>query len=368
MSEVKKKPPIFSKYSKLESYVPWVPLLTGYTPIEQMLGLQKRFGLDSLWVKRDDITTSIYGGNKPRKLEFILADAKRKGYKKVMTVGGFGSNFCVANAVFCKELGLKSTAALGNQPMADYVKKNLLLNLYYENELIFVRKRSRVKWIKLFKKLFDEKTYFMLVPGGSVPLGTLGFVNAAFELDEQIKNNSIPEPDHIFIPSGSAGSVAGLALGLKLSNLKSKVHAVQVSAFAKHSDIVKLAQDTWKLMKKYDQTIPEVEIDNIIIETKYFGKGYAEPTEEGIEAIEIYKETEDILLETTYSGKTFAAFLGFIRENKEELKGGTILFWNTYNSIDVSDRTKDMDYRNLPKQLHWIFEDQKLYDSQKDKV
>ena len=94
-----------------------------------------------------------------------------------------------------------------------------------------------------------------------------------------------------------------------------------------------------------------------MLETEYFGKGYAEPTEEGIEAIEIYKETENLLLETTYSGKAFAAFLGFIRKNKEKLKDKTILFWNTYSSIDVSNRIKDIDYKNLPKQLHWIFDD-----------
>ena len=356
MNEVEQKPPIFRKYPKLEAHIPWVKFLPDYTPIEQMFELQGQLGIDSLWVKRDDITTTFYGGNKPRKLEFILADAKEKGCKKVMTVGGFGSNFCVANAVMCSKLGLKAIAVIGDQPMADYVKKNLLLNLYYENELIFIRKRSRTKWIKFYKRLFDKKTYFMLVPGGSVPLGTLGFVNAAFELKEQIENTELPEPDHIFIPSGSAGSVAGLALGLKLSKLKSKVHAVQVASFAELNDIIQLAQDTWKLMKKFDETLPRVTIDNIIEETEYFGKGYAEPTEEGIEAIEIYKQTENILLETTYSGKAFAAFLGFIRDNKKELKGRTLLFWNTYNSIDVTDKIRDMDYRNLPKKLHWIFE------------
>jgi len=357
MNEVIQKPPLFTMYPKLEPHIPWVQLLPQYTPIEQMLGLQKKFSIDSLWVKRDDITTSIYGGNKPRKLEFILADAKRKGCKKVMTIGGFGSNFCVANAVFCKEIGLKAIAVLVNQPMAAYVKKNLLLNVYFENELIYLKNRKKLKWIKLYKQILNRHVYFMLVPGGSVPLGTLGFVNAAFELKEQIDNGEIAEPDHIFAPSGSAGTVAGLALGLKLANLKSKVHAVQVSTFADYDDILQLAHNTWKLMKTYESSIPEVKVDNLIFETKYFGKGYAEPTDEGIKAIEIYKESENFLLETTYSGKTFAALLGFIKENKEELKEKTILFWNTYNSVDVSNLIQKVNYKELPKQLHWIFEE-----------
>ncbi len=350
-------PILFDTFPKLEANIPWIRLGPMNTPVERMGKLEDKLELDSLWVKRDDITSPIYGGNKPRKLEFILGDAKKRGYKRVMTTGGFGSNFCVANAAMCKEIGLKAVAVLVDQPMTSYVKKNLLFNIYCGNELIYIKKKKRLKWIKFIKRIFNPKTYFMLVPGGSVPLGTLGFVNAAFELGEQVKEGLIPEPDHIFVPSGSAGTVAGLVLGIKLANLKSKIHAVQISSYTGYEGIVKLAYETWELMKKYDETISDVEIDNLIFERKYFGDGYALPTDEGIEAIEIIRETENLELEITYSGKTFAAFLDFVKENREEIKNKTILFWNTYNSIDVSNLIQNINYKELPKQLHWIFEE-----------
>jgi D-cysteine desulfhydrase len=357
MSNKNNIPFLFKKYPKLKEKIPWVKLLPEKTPVEQLSKLTDHFKVDSLWIKRDDISCPNYGGNKPRKLEFILADAKSKGYKKVLTVGGYGSNFCVANATSCKKLGLKAIAFLVDQPMVSFAKKNLLLNVYYENELIYVKKRNRIRWFKLFKKLFDSSIYFMLTSGGSVPLGTLGFVNAAFELEEQIINKEIPEPDHIFIPYGSAGTVAGLALGLKLANIKSQVHAIQIASSVDFEDSMKLSYDTLKLLNEYDKAIPEVEIDNINFETEFLGDGYARSTKEGTEAIEKGRKIENIDLDTTYSGKTFAAFLKFIENNKQELKEKTVLFWNTYNSVNVSELIENVDYRKLPKKLHWIFEE-----------
>ena len=350
-------PFLFKKYPKLKDKIPWIRFLPTKTPVEKLSKLMSQLNLNSLWVKRDDITCPKYGGNKPRKLEFILADAKKKGYNKVITTGGFGSNFCVANGVLCSEIGLKAIAVLRDQPMVSYARKNLLLNLYYENKIIYVKNRSRIRWLKLFKKIFDPSIYFMLVPGGSVPLGTLGFVNAAFELEEQIKNKEIPEPDYIFIPFGSAGTVAGLALGLKFAKLKSQIHAIQVASIIDYEGALKLTYDTLKLMREIDSSIPEVKIDNIIFEKEFFGEGYAKETKEGIEAIDKARDIEDIDLEITYSGKTFAAFLKFLEDKKDAIKDKTILFWNTYSSIDVSEVIKNVDYRNLPKKLHWIFEE-----------
>ncbi len=123
--------PLFKQFENLIDNVPWVELIDHDTPIERLSNLERELGLDSLWVKRDDKTSQVYGGNKPRKLEFILADAKRKGYDSVMTRGGVGSNFCVANAVMCSKLGLQPVAALVDQPINPVVKKNLLINLLF---------------------------------------------------------------------------------------------------------------------------------------------------------------------------------------------------------------------------------------------
>ncbi|NPD88583.1 MAG: pyridoxal-phosphate dependent enzyme [Asgard group archaeon] len=305
--------------------------------------------LDSLWVKRDDLTSQLYGGNKLRKLEFILADAKRKGYDSVMTRGGIGSNFCVANATICNKLGLLPVAALVDQPINPIVKKNLLINLYYKNELYYIRKGSRAKWLKLWLNLKKRNIYYMLTPGGSVPLGTLGYVNAELELKNQIDKNNIPEPDYIFVACGSAGTVAGLALGLKLAEIKAKIIAVQVSLFIGYEGTVKLAYDTRDMMFKFDKSVPEVKIDNIIFETDYFGEGYAKPTDEGLAAMELIKKTQKMELESTYTGKTLAALIGFANQKHNSIKEKTILFWNTFNSRDFSEILKKMKYKDFLK-------------------
>ncbi|MCG3221545.1 MAG: pyridoxal-phosphate dependent enzyme [Candidatus Heimdallarchaeota archaeon] len=347
---------LFNRFENLIDTVPWVELIDHDTPIERLSNLERELELDSLWVKRDDKTSQVYGGNKPRKLEFILADAKRKGYDSVMTRGGVGSNFCVANAAMCNKLGLQPVAALVDQPINPIVKKNLLINLYYKNELYYIRKISRAKWLKRWMKLKRRNIYYMLTPGGSVPLGTLGFVNAGLELKNQIDKSKIPEPDYIFVACGSAGTVAGLALGLKLAEIKAKIVAVQVSSFIGYEGTVKLAYDTRDMMFKFDKSVPEVKIDNIIFETDYFGEGYAKPTEDGLAAMELIKKTQKMELESTYTGKTLAALIGFANKKHNSIKKQTILFWNTFSSRDFSEDLKKMNYRDLPKNLHWIFE------------
>jgi D-cysteine desulfhydrase len=196
----------------------------------------------------------------------------------------------------------------------------------------------------------------MLTPGGSVPLGTLGFVNAGLELKNQIDKNEMPEPDYIFVASGSAGTVAGMALGLKLAKLKTKIVAVKVSTFIGYEGTIRLAEETRNMMYSFDRSIPQVSIDNIIYDTGYFGEGYAKSTKEGLDAIEIIKKTQDIELEVTYTGKTLAALIGFVGKKKEKIKDKTILFWNTFNSKDFSEETKKLNYKDLPEKLHWIFE------------
>jgi len=349
MSEKRKKLPLFERFPDLEGNIPWIKLSTLNTPVKKMDNLEKRLKINSLWVKCDDKTSPQYGGNKVRKLEFVLADAIDKGFKKVLTAGGIGSNQCVANALFCNHLKLKPMAILIDQPVTSYVRNNLLLDLYFKNDIIYSKDQ-----INLPK---SEEIYYM-PPGASDSIGTLGFVNAMLELKDQINSGEMPEPDHIFVACGSSGTTAGLLLGASIARLKTKIHSVQTSTPNYSSFIVvkRIAKKTRDLISKYDKNLPELSFENLIFNKDYFGGIYGIPTKEGLESIKIAKETENIKLEPTYTGKAFAALLGFVRENKEEIKDKTILFWNTYNSRDFSEIVAQMDYRNLPKELHWVFE------------
>ena len=197
MPESRKKPLLFEKYPDLESNIPWKKLAPLRTPVKELTNLEQKLGINSLWVKCDNLSSPLYGGNKVRKFEFLLADAIKQGYKKVMTAGGLGSNHCLANAIYCNQLNLKPIAFLKDQPITPYVRNNLLLDLYFKNEIIYLHEKP---------DLPVRKDAYYIPVGGTTPLGILGFVNAALELKNQVDNGEMPEPDHIFLACGTTGT------------------------------------------------------------------------------------------------------------------------------------------------------------------
>ena len=358
MSENRKKPLLFEKFPDLEANIPWVKLAPLRTPVINLNHLQEKLGLDSLWLKQDNLTSPIYGGNKTRKLEFLLADALEKGCTKVMTIGGIGSNHCVANAAFCNELNLKPMSALLDQPITTYVRNNLLLELYFKAKIIYSHDPEDLQ-NKIQLNLKKNSQLYFHGSGGSTPLGILGFVNAALELKDQVNNGEIPEPDYIYTACGSMGTAAGLTLGIKLAGLKTIIYGIKVSESPNINGIIRLAKNGWNLLVKNDKSIPKITYEHLQLDGGYFGDIYGKPTKECLEAIKMLKEMENIHLEPTYTGKTMAALIGNAQKEKEKLKDKTLLFWNTYNSRDFSEILKKMDYRNLPKELHWVFEEPK---------
>lgn len=350
-------PLLFRRYPELRSPIPWVRLSPLRTPVQKCAELGKRLGLDSLWIKRDDLTSPLYGGNKVRKLEFILADALRRGSREVVAIGGIGSNHCVANAFFCRRLGLNPAAALVDQPVTPHVRHNLLLHLHLGTRILYARGTAGIVPRILWRALRARPAYVM-APGGSSPLGMLGFVNAAFELKEQVDRGEMPEPDHLFVACGSCGTAAGLALGVKLAGLKTRIHAVQV-AFAIFSGpraLTRKAAALHRLLAGHVKGLPAADFRHLAHEAGYSGGVYGKPTPAGLEAIRLLQETEGVTLEPVYTGKTFAALQGFVRDRRRELQGKTLLYWHTYNSADLSGLVQGRNYRELPRRLHWVFQ------------
>ncbi|MHA1732926.1 MAG: 1-aminocyclopropane-1-carboxylate deaminase/D-cysteine desulfhydrase [Promethearchaeota archaeon] len=356
MTDSRVKPLLFERYPDLEAKLPWVKLGPMRTPVTRMTGVEAELGLTSLWVKRDDLSAPLYGGNKPRKLEFILADALAKGKRKVITFGGIGSNHTVANAIYCQEVGLKPISGLVDQPLTPHVRKNLLLDLYYGSEFIYAHGYLGLVLKALWKALKTRKMYIMM-PGGSIPVGTVGFVNAALELKMQVDGGAMPEPDYLFVACGSTGTAAGLALGLKLAGLKTKVVAVQVAdpMFTNLKAVLKLAGKTLKLLRERDPAVPRVEVDNVLFDDEHFGGEYGLPTRECVEAVHLVRK-DGLEIETTYTGKAFSCLVSYAREKKLPLGEKTVLFWNTFNTRDFSDVLAKVDYHDLPEKLHWVFE------------
>ncbi len=372
------EPILFQKYPNLKNKIPWIPLLTNVpTPIERLTELENEFDLDSgkLYIKREDKNNPIYGGNKLRKFEFIFGKVLKKKKKGVVTNGGIGTNHGLACAIVCHELNppLKCHLYLFHQPLTWHVQRTLLLYDYFGARL-HLGKGMIGTFVKfIFFKLLHPK-YFLMFPGGSplfgigTSLGTFGFVNAAFELKNQIDQAIIPEPDTIFVAGGTIGTAAGLVAGCKLLGLKLKVHVVAVSTSltANPSAVKRTANKALKYLRKKDNSIPNIKIieDDFVFITDYLGSGYGIKTLRSQNAVDKVVELEgkkkDFKLETTYTGKAMAACLDYLK--KQENKNKTVLFWNTYNSNDLDKYLKEtnFDYKKLPEKFHRFYEETKF--------
>jgi len=209
--------PLFEQYSLLRERLPYISLGELPTPVQKLEQLGTELGVSQLYIKRDDLSGKLYGGNKPRKLEFILGSALRSGTKEVITFGGAGSNHALATAIYARQAGLKSISMLMLQPNARYVRRNLLMSHYCGAELhscgaqlesvrnmplVYLATICKLLQCRLKSGCFPQ----LIPPGGSSALGVIGFVNAALELKEQIANGDIPEPEYIYVACGTMGT------------------------------------------------------------------------------------------------------------------------------------------------------------------
>jgi 1-aminocyclopropane-1-carboxylate deaminase/D-cysteine desulfhydrase-like pyridoxal-dependent ACC family enzyme len=313
----------------------------------------------SVIVKHDDQTSSIYGGNKIRKLEYLLQRAKERGANRVATFGAVGSNHALATAIFARELGFECTCFLAHQKPAPSIPLTLSAHLHLGTEL--VRYGGKVDRLDLFRRYLQNRKTWVIPLGGSSWLGAIGFVNAGLELAAQIESGELDAPDRIYIANGTMGSVAGLALGLALANLKTEIHAVRVAdnRFARRDVLDKLMKKTATLLSAFDPTIPDrlADATNIVWRDDFYAGGYAIVDETTRRAINFAKDHLGLTLDTTYTGKAMAALLHDLGSNSA---GSSNLFWNTYNSrpLPVSDAGCPP-LAGLPKEFERYFEQAK---------
>jgi len=328
------------------------------TPVRTLPNLREQLKCGELWLKQDDRSSQLYGGNKVRKLEFLLADAEEQEFEDILTFGAAGSNHALATALYAKEFGFNWHVVLSDQPKSDKVTNTLRQHLRLGSDIIaadgypeMMRAAQRTR-----ERAADNGRKTYQIPfGGSSTIGTIGFVNAAFELKEQIESGLLPEPEFIYLACGTSGSATGLSLGLQLAGLSTRVIAVEVTPeFLSGPDAhIKLFKNTMALLKALDPDIPTIKDPLANIEHRYdqFGDGYAMPTEECEAAVKLIKKTEGVVLETTYTGKAFAAMLADIAGRSKTSR----LFWNTYNSRQLPD-AGNQNPASLPDALQKYFD------------
>ncbi len=332
------RPLLFQAFPGLAGKIDWVPLGNFPTPVHRMENMEKEFQCENLFVKRDDLCGEEYGGNKVRKLEFVIGHALARNRNHIITMGALGSNHVLATTVACCSQDMGTTGIFVPQPVQEYLKTNILCNCMKGCAIKYVESTPAAafqilstyfgNWIK------NRRRPYFLPPGGSNRPGILGYVEAALEISRQVKNGELPEPEYIFVPVGSGGTLAGLVLGLRLAGMMSTAVGVRVfdKTTANEKVAAFLANRALAYLRKRDSSIPPAKLSagEIYMLHDYFGKGYAHYTPEGVRAIEKTAELEGITLEGTYTGKAMAAFMDFMSMPARRQK--TALFINTYNS------------------------------------
>ena len=304
------------------------------TPLDRATSMGAALGLDRLLIKRDDLSGELYGGNKIRKLDLVLADARRRGCDAVLTFGAVGSNHVMATAICARALGLECYAVLTAQPPSPEVRNKLLHHAELGTRLLpvdgYADALAAAERARAEHPTGPGRVY--RIPwGGSSWLGTVGFVDAGFELAEQCE--SAVAPDNLYVACGTMGSAVGLAIGLRVAGLTTRVVTVKVvpSPVTSERRFAELFGECIAELRAVDETFPALEdpFANVEVRHGFLGPGYAEPTPECLEAIDLLASSENIQLEATYTGKALAALVSDARAGL--LANRSVVFWNTYN-------------------------------------
>jgi len=349
---------LFNRYPALRDTIPFLPLADLPTPVHRITELEEAVGIDSLWVKRDDLTAADYGGNKIRKLEFLLAAAQQNNSTTVITFGGYGSNHALATAINCQKLGLKCVAILTPEPATAAVRKTLRYHLQLGTRIEIAHHYGEMSnTANRIRESVGADYCYEIPMGGSSWLGALGFVDAAFELQAQIKAGHVPSPDQIYLACGTAGSSAGLAVGLLLAEIPASLMAVQVTPESMQPEQLfrDLFHEINNELSVRDNSIPLLNEDqaNATVRNDQLGDGYAMPTTAAVTAAELMQQTGGFPASTTYTAKAMAALMA--DAGRGLLANKNILFWNTYNSHPYPELPDDDSWRELPEEMHSIF-------------
>ena len=292
------------------------------TPIESLKRLSASLDGPQMFIKRDDQTGLAFGGNKTRKLEFLVAEAINQGAETLITAGALQSNHCRQTAAAAAKFGLDCILILsGSSPK--YASANYLLDQLFGVEVVFTN------WDSKHQVLRDEyerakengRKPYMVPYGGSNPTGAMGYVYAIEELISQGWTF-----DWIVFPSSSGGTQAGMVAGAKIFGLKSRILGISVD------EDEEVLRDRVKVLAEdiIQQVEVNVEIDpgEILVNADYCNEGYGVLTEREITTINIFAKQEGLLLDPVYTGRAAGGMLDLIQRGffKREEK---VLFWHT---------------------------------------
>lgn len=317
------------------------------TPLERLDRLTEALGGPDIWIKRDDCTGLSTGGNKTRKLEFLMAEALDQGADIIVTQGATQSNHARQTAAFAARLGMDCHILLEDRTGSKDPNYNHNGNVFLDHLHGATTERC-AGGLDMAAELdrsaqgllASGRTPYAIPGGGSNATGALGYVGAAQELMQQADEQGLVI-DHLVHATGSAGTQAGLVAGLKGINARVPVLGIGVRAPKpkQEENVYKLACATAEKLG-----LPGlVERDDIVADTSYVGGGYGIPTPAMIEAIEMFARLEGILLDPVYSGKGAAGLIDLVRKGHFS-RGQTLVFLHTGGSAGLFGYTGIFDF------------------------
>ncbi len=308
--------------------LPRLPLATLPTPLEEAPRLSNSLGIRVL-IKRDDLTGFALGGNKARKLEFLVADAIENKADMLITGGGAQSNHARMTAAAARKIGVDAVLVFFGSPPPE-VNGNLLLDELLGAEMIYANTDDKNETDRILERIRDERQArgrrpYLIPVGGSTVLGCVAYMLAVEELLAQLEKLNL-KPDHIFITTGSCGTHAGILAGCKQYGAAIRVYGITVSRPASECR-ERIARLVWRTGEFLGETLT-LDPNDIIVNDKYLGACYGAPTPEGHAAIRQVARLEGIFLDPVYTGKTMAGPLDLVARGEVQ-SGSTVVFWHT---------------------------------------
>jgi 1-aminocyclopropane-1-carboxylate deaminase/D-cysteine desulfhydrase-like pyridoxal-dependent ACC family enzyme len=324
--------PLFLAFPALADRIPWVALGDWPTPVTRLEAPAGGGELD-LRVKRDDLSSRLYGGNKVRKLEYLLAEAQAVEAGRLVTTGVNGSHHCLATAVHGRALGFPTSLVVFPQPETAHAREVAALNEAWADELWRCSTFATQPFVSAAVRWRRRNDHPYVIPGGgSNALGALGYVGASLELAGQVRAGELPRPTTLTVAAGTLGTVAGLAIGTLLTDLTDRILAVRIvpGTIANVWTLSRLVEGATRLLA--DAGGPALDaravVDRVELVGDYFGDGYGRPTPAG-EAASAWFAGRGLTLDPTYTAKAAAAFLDRVRA----ARSGVHLFWHTLSAV-----------------------------------
>ncbi|HEX6134070.1 MAG TPA: pyridoxal-phosphate dependent enzyme [Longimicrobiales bacterium] len=327
--------PLFRRAPSLASTVPRLPLGTFPTPVAPF-EIETGSGPLRLLVKRDDIGAEGYAGNKVRKLEFLLADARARGATRLITAGAAGSHHAFATAYHGGRAGFDVSLVLFPQHVTSHVREMLFLDAAAGAELVWASRMETVPYgVWRARVAHRREVTCTIPPGGSNPIGTFGYVNGALELVEQIGSGQVEKPSSIHVAAGTLGTAAGIAIGLAWAGLPIPVIATRITVrlLTNERALAALIRSTLAQLRDAGaHDLPDAAEAAGLVELRHdqIGAGYGRPTEAGARAAERFAAA-GLRLDATYTAKAAAGLLA------QAGGSGLPLFWHTLSAVEPAE-------------------------------